>query len=333
MGAGTGYPNGEGARADQLSNINGVETGQETVTAPGTSVQLNQGESLEVPDGGAMVIRAEVASGGDFVYVGDGDVSSSNGFKLANGEATPPLQVGDVSQIHIDADTADDGVSWAVETTGAAADAPDPEPEPDPSVLEDFEGYADTAAMRSNYASDDLSNWNLVTDGSMEGDQHAEVVDSRLEMAWSAADGTTPRGNLYKLRLRASSADSHPGMMLEVQDPTFPLTESYVVRVDVRDDRVEVRAWGNGAVVESEDIGVDPLTNDTTYRIEVSYEDSTNESARFVCELFEDGTGDRMGSGTVDFATDITGGVLGYAGGRAASGTEPDEFDTFIQQE
>lgn len=331
MGAGTGYPNGEGARADQLTNIDGVETGQETVSTTGTSVQLNGGDSLEIPDGGAVVLRAEVASDGDFVYVSDSDVSSSNGFKLADGEATPPLQVGDVNQIHIDADTASDGVSWMAETT-KETDGGNGGGGGGVTTLEDFESYADTTAMRANYDSDDLSNWNLATDGSLEGSQHAEVVDSRLEMAWDAAGGATPRGNLYKLRVRASSANSHPGMMLDVQDPSFPLTEAYVVRVDVRDDRIEVRAWGSGSVVESEDIGVDPLSNDTDYRIEVSYEDSTNESARFVCELFEDDTGDRMGSGTVDFSTDITGGVLGFAGGRAASSTAPDEFDNFTQE-
>lgn len=92
----------------------GVSYGQQDVSTAGTAEALNGGTSLSVPNGAVVTVRAHVASSGDLVYVGDTNVSSSDGFKLADGEGVS-LAVDDVSTIFVDADTAGDGVSWIVE--------------------------------------------------------------------------------------------------------------------------------------------------------------------------------------------------------------------------
>lgn len=91
-----------------------INTGQDSVTTAGTAVQLNSGTSLSVPNGSSVAVRADGGNAGN-IYVGDSNVSSSNGFVLAAGESVS-MPVNDVSKIHIDADNNGEGVSWIVET-------------------------------------------------------------------------------------------------------------------------------------------------------------------------------------------------------------------------
>lgn len=96
-----------------LGNWDSIDHGQDSVTTAGTSVQLNGGTSLAVPDGAALTVRADGDNAGS-IYVGDSSVTSSNGFVMGAGESVS-LQVDDVTDIHIDADNNGEGVSWIVE--------------------------------------------------------------------------------------------------------------------------------------------------------------------------------------------------------------------------
>lgn len=91
-------------------------TGQDTVATPGTAVNLNGGTGLAIPDNVAISLEGIVANSGDHVYVGyTSSVGSSSGRRLADGQEFHTY-VDDVTDVWIDADTAGDGVSWAVET-------------------------------------------------------------------------------------------------------------------------------------------------------------------------------------------------------------------------
>lgn len=92
-----------------------IHNGQDSVTTAGTAVQLNGGTSISVPNGSTVAVRADGANTGN-IYVGDADVSSSNGFILGAGESVS-MPIDDVSKIHIDADNNTEGVSWIVEGT------------------------------------------------------------------------------------------------------------------------------------------------------------------------------------------------------------------------
>lgn len=90
-----------------------VETGQETVTTAGTAVQLNGGTTVYVPNGASVAVRADGGNAGS-IYVGDSNVSSSNGFVLGASESVS-LPVDNVAAIYIDADNDGEGVSWITE--------------------------------------------------------------------------------------------------------------------------------------------------------------------------------------------------------------------------
>jgi len=99
--------------AESQGNWGSIEHGQDSVATAGTSVQPNGGTSISIPDGSALVVRANGTNSGN-IYVGDSDVSSSNGFELGAGESLS-IQTTDVNNIHIDADNNGEGVSWIVE--------------------------------------------------------------------------------------------------------------------------------------------------------------------------------------------------------------------------
>lgn len=94
--------------------FSGLAHGQDSVTTAGTAVQLNGGTSLTIPDGAELVVRADGGNAGN-IYVGDSDVSSSNGFVLGAGESVS-LPTSDVNNVYIDSDNDGEGVSWLVET-------------------------------------------------------------------------------------------------------------------------------------------------------------------------------------------------------------------------
>lgn len=94
-------------------NWPGIETDQQNVSTAGTAEALNGGTSLSIPDGASLAITA-LPDNTDNIYVGDDSVSATTGDVLTAG-ASIELNVGDVSTVHIDADTAGDGVSWIVE--------------------------------------------------------------------------------------------------------------------------------------------------------------------------------------------------------------------------
>lgn len=97
-----------------LDNEVNLAYGEQLVSSAGTSEALNGGGSQTVPDNLAVLIQGVVSSSDDQVYVGDNTVSSSDGYPLSDGQ-TVSLKVTDVSNIEVDADTANDGVRWIVE--------------------------------------------------------------------------------------------------------------------------------------------------------------------------------------------------------------------------
>lgn len=94
-------------------NWPGIETGQDTVSTPGTPEQLNGGDSLPVPNGATVSVTALPGNTGN-VYVGDSSVSASTGDVLT-ADSSVSIPVTDVSSIYIDVDTGGEGVSWIVE--------------------------------------------------------------------------------------------------------------------------------------------------------------------------------------------------------------------------
>lgn len=332
MGAGTGYPDGEGARADQLAGVTEIESGQDTVSTPGTSVQLNGGDSISIPDAGSVVLRAKISSAGDLVYVSDSDVSSSEGFEIGQGEMTPPLNVDDINVFHIDADTGGDGVSWIAETTGETSGGGGGGGTTT-TTLDDFESYTSSSDMRSNYASagSETQDFSLDSNSVIEGSQQVIAERGGVDMAWDSAGGTTPRGDTYTFKCRARDGDTHPGIHLEVQNVNDPNQAGYVIRADIRENAIAIRAWENGNLQENETIGTQLLTTDTIYRIETDYSAASGGGARFEAELFNDENGNSLGSGTVELSTDLTNGVFGIAAGRDATSANPDEIDIIEQ--
>jgi hypothetical protein len=101
--------------ASRQGNWASVNHGQDLVSTSGTSVALNGGTSLSIPDGASLTVRADSGNGGN-IYVGDSSVSSSDGFVLTSGDSVS-VQVDDVSDINIDSDNDNEGVSWIVEST------------------------------------------------------------------------------------------------------------------------------------------------------------------------------------------------------------------------
>lgn len=98
------------------SNWPNIETGQDTVTNAGSPVQLNDGNSLPVPNGATVSVTALPGNAGN-VYVGDSSVDASTGDVLT-ADSSLSIPVTDVSSIYIDADNAGEGVSWIVEVDG-----------------------------------------------------------------------------------------------------------------------------------------------------------------------------------------------------------------------
>lgn len=87
--------------------------GQDSPSSAGTPVALNGGNSLSVPPGGKVRVLALPSNSGT-AYVGDSNVSSSNGFALSPGDELQ-VRIDDVSKLYVDADNAGEGVSWMVE--------------------------------------------------------------------------------------------------------------------------------------------------------------------------------------------------------------------------
>jgi len=89
--------------------------GSDTVSSSGTAEALNGGTSLTVPKGASVRIVALSGNAGT-VYVGDSDVTTSNGYPLSAGKKIPDgIKIDDVSKIFVDVDTGGDGVKWIVE--------------------------------------------------------------------------------------------------------------------------------------------------------------------------------------------------------------------------
>jgi len=94
----------------ELGNWPGLATGQVTVTTAGEREQLPE---QPIPDGTALVVRADSDNAGD-VFVGDDTVDSTTGFALGAGESVA-LQPTDAATVFVDAATGGDGISWLVE--------------------------------------------------------------------------------------------------------------------------------------------------------------------------------------------------------------------------
>lgn len=82
--------------------------GHVAVAAPDTAVPLMGSETI-IQSG--VTVKAHAANEG-VIYLGDSAVDNTNGFILAAGEAMFVEFVGDLADIFIDADEADDGVSF-----------------------------------------------------------------------------------------------------------------------------------------------------------------------------------------------------------------------------
>lgn len=83
-----------------------IANGQKIVTTAGTQVALTTDADTYV----SIVIKALAGNTGD-IYVGDSDVSSSNGFVLDAGEAVS-IDFKILSRIWIDSSVNGEGVSW-----------------------------------------------------------------------------------------------------------------------------------------------------------------------------------------------------------------------------
>ena len=96
-----------------MSVYKNLDHGQQSVSSAGTAEALSTSSDLSVGSGAEVAIRANDDNTGS-IYVGGSDVDSSNGFVLSAGESVA-LQVADVSDVYIDADTTGEGVSWITE--------------------------------------------------------------------------------------------------------------------------------------------------------------------------------------------------------------------------
>ena len=84
-------------------------SGQKTVTAAGTAVQLGT-----VLVNGPLLVKALVGNAGD-VYLGNdgaGDVTLSNGLELSPGDVVVFEFVGTLGALYLDAANNGDGVAW-----------------------------------------------------------------------------------------------------------------------------------------------------------------------------------------------------------------------------
>jgi len=99
--------------AESQGNWPRVNQREEIVSTSGTAKQLNDGKSLQVPDGAQIRIKALGDNSGN-VYIGDSDVTTSNGFELGQGD-TLQLQTTDVANVFVDADNDNDGICWFME--------------------------------------------------------------------------------------------------------------------------------------------------------------------------------------------------------------------------
>jgi len=97
--------------AEALSNRGTLATGQVSVGSAGTAEALATDQP--VPDGTPVAIRAN-SDNATPVYIGDSSVTASIGIELTAGDGIT-LNINDVSEIYVDADTSGDGVSWIVE--------------------------------------------------------------------------------------------------------------------------------------------------------------------------------------------------------------------------
>jgi hypothetical protein len=86
-----------------------VISGQKTVTAHGTAVQL---ASLRQVNSSVMIKALDGNTG--LVYVGQvtGDVDSSNGMELSAGEVVVFSFVGNLAEIWVDSAVDNEGVCW-----------------------------------------------------------------------------------------------------------------------------------------------------------------------------------------------------------------------------
>jgi hypothetical protein len=82
-----------------------VSNAQVTVPAAGTAVQIDSDTSIR-----EYYIRALPGNTG-VVYLGDSNVSASNGLPLAKADG-PIFYNGRLSELYVDAATNDDGIGW-----------------------------------------------------------------------------------------------------------------------------------------------------------------------------------------------------------------------------
>lgn len=83
-----------------------IRNGKKTVSTPGTAVAIVSTNTPVV----AVVVQALAGNTG-LVYIGDSSVDSTNGMELQAGQATG-IAIDDLSKVYVDADDADDGVSF-----------------------------------------------------------------------------------------------------------------------------------------------------------------------------------------------------------------------------
>ena len=109
-----GGGSGGGGEGGAVPNRESFATGQVTVPVPGTAVQL---PAQAIPDGFAVVIRAKDTNTGN-VYLGNSAANAQDptvAYILDVGEFVT-LYITDLSAAFIDADVADEGIDWIVET-------------------------------------------------------------------------------------------------------------------------------------------------------------------------------------------------------------------------
>lgn len=94
-------------------SFNTLANGQDSCSQ-GTPAALNGGTTINLPNGVGVRVAA-LNGNSNPIYVGDGSVTTGDGYELSPGEQLPhPLMVDDVADIHVEGpDTA--SVSWVVE--------------------------------------------------------------------------------------------------------------------------------------------------------------------------------------------------------------------------
>lgn len=94
-------------------NFSTFAYGQTSTSTADTAVQLNGGNSLSIPDGATLRIKA-LGGNGNALYVGDSNVTTGSGYELAGGESLR-IKADDVSDFWIVDGTGGVSVSWLVE--------------------------------------------------------------------------------------------------------------------------------------------------------------------------------------------------------------------------